>query len=100
MRVVSDAGDNHGYRLGISSGSPRRRPAVAQPVQTQIDGAEQLALDTAQEQVVVVAQPPAHAADPQHLGRFLTTRWAYRLEEAPLQLATTEALMLVAGPAP
>ena len=96
VRVVSERGDNRGDRFSISSWLAPQAACRTQPVQTQIDGAKQLALDAAQEQVVVVAQPPAHSADPQHLDRFFATRWAHRLEETSLQLRTAEVLMRVA----
>ena len=51
-----------------------------------------MALDTAEEQVVVVAQPPAHSADTQHLGCFLATCRAHGVEETLLQIGTAETL--------
>jgi hypothetical protein len=64
------------------SSQAARRP---QPLCGQVQHAEQLAFELADQHVVVIAQPPAQAADGQHLPCLLLPLGANAFEEVLLQ---------------
>ena len=77
-------------RLATQPACPRSR-SNARPT------AKELTFDTAEEQVVVITQPPAHSADTQHLGCFLATCRPDGVEQTLLQIGTAGHRRRVTG---